>query len=71
MRASRHASTGIDMPLVQIYMYEGRTKELKTKLIEEVTRAVVDALGVKPEAVEVILIDVPRQHWARAGKPAA
>jgi 4-oxalocrotonate tautomerase len=59
------------MPLVQIYMYEGRTKELKTKLIEEVTKAVVDSLGVKPEAVEVILQDVPRQHWARAGKPAA
>ncbi len=59
------------MPLVQIYMYEGRTKELKTKLIEEVTKAVVDSLGAKPEGVEVILFDVPRQHWARAGKPAA
>ena len=57
------------MPLVEISMLTGRDNETKEKMIREVTEAVVRTSGAPPEAVTVILRDVPRTDWARAGTP--
>jgi len=63
------------MPLVTMHMYPGRTPEQKAGVVRGITDAVVRELGVKPESVEVLLIEVPREHWAMggnlAGQPAA
>ena len=57
------------MPLVEISMFEGRDAEAKERMIAEVTDAVVRTSGAPPEAVTVIIRDVPRSDWARAGVP--
>ena len=57
------------MPLVEISMFEGRDTEAKERMIAEVTDAVVRTSGAPPEAVTVIIRDVPRSDWARAGVP--
>ena len=57
------------MPLVEISMFTGRDDETKERMIREVTEAVVRTSGAPPEAVTVILRDVPRTDWARAGTP--
>ena len=57
------------MPLVEISMLAGRSSEAKEKMIQEVTDAVVRTSGAPPEAVTVIIRDVPRTDWARAGVP--
>ncbi|MBN2566331.1 MAG: 4-oxalocrotonate tautomerase family protein [Candidatus Eisenbacteria bacterium] len=57
------------MPLVEISMLTGRDAETKEKIIREVTDAVVRTSGAPPEAVTVIIRDVPGTDWARAGKP--
>lgn len=57
------------MPLVEISMLTGRDDEMKENIIREVTDAVVRTSGAPPDAVTVIIRDVPRTDWARGGVP--
>ncbi len=57
------------MPLVEISMLTGRNDEMKENIIREVTDAVVRTSGAPPDAVTVIIRDVPRTDWARGGVP--
>lgn len=56
------------MPTIRIDMFEGRTPEQKKNLVKAVTQAVVDTLGGKPEAVDIILYDIKRGDWATGGE---
>jgi 4-oxalocrotonate tautomerase len=57
----------IKMPTLKVEMLEGRTPEQKTALVKALTQAVVDSLGSKPESIDVLLFDIPRQNWATGG----
>lgn len=59
------------MPLVKIEMWAGRPAETKKKLIENVTKTVCDTVGCPPEAVIVVIDDVPKENWGQAGKQAS
>lgn len=58
------------MPFAQIYMIEGRTEAQKRAVIEKVTQALVDAVGVQKENVRVWIHDVPKENWGIAGASA-
>ncbi len=55
------------MPIVQVHMIEGRTVEQKRKLVTEMTRVMVDTLGVKPEDVRIILQEMAKHDYSVAG----
>ena len=55
------------MPLIHVEMFEGRTAEQKQALVTALTEATVAALGVKPDSVDIVLTDVPKQQWATGG----
>ncbi len=55
------------MPIIHVNMFEGRTLDQKRKLVTSMTEAVVKSLDVKPEAVHIILHDLPKQNIATAG----
>ena len=55
------------MPLVTIRLFEGRSQEQKAELAKKLTDAVTASLNVPVDAVEVILDEVPRGNWAKAG----
>jgi len=55
------------MPLVNIKLLEGRTLEQKKALVEKVTQAVVDATGATPERVSIVIEEMPKHHFAKAG----
>jgi 4-oxalocrotonate tautomerase len=57
------------MPICDITLFEGRTKEQKRALMREVTDAVIRAVGAKPETVRVILREIPRDAVSVAGVP--
>ena len=59
------------MPLAQLYIAAGRDDAKKKVLIEKVTQAFVDALGVKPESVWITLHDVEKTAWGIGGKTLA
>ncbi|HEQ79039.1 MAG TPA: 4-oxalocrotonate tautomerase [Euryarchaeota archaeon] len=55
------------MPVIQVYMWEGRDAETKKKLIEGLTKAFTD-LGNSKESVTVILNDIPKTNWGMKGE---
>jgi 4-oxalocrotonate tautomerase len=62
---------GVTMPLVEIKWWAGRDDATKAKTIEKVTDALCEACGCSREGVTVIIQDIPKTQWGRAGKPSA
>lgn len=58
------------MPVVKIEMWAGRDEKAKDKLIQNVTKTVCETIGCPPEAVTVIINDVPKENWGQAGRQA-
>ena len=55
------------MPVVQVSVWAGITKENKKKLVEGMTRA-LEELGIPREAIEIIIYEVPKANWASGGQ---
>lgn len=55
------------MPIIRVEMLEGRTQEQKKELAQALTDVTVKILGTSPEAVDVLLFDMPKTDWAKAG----
>ncbi|BDB29902.1 hypothetical protein Tamer19_54120 [Cupriavidus sp. TA19] len=58
------------MPVLQIYLIEGRTPEQKEAFIAHVTDLAVQDLGVEASSVRVMFLDVPKTDYAIGGKTA-
>lgn len=56
------------MPTIRVDLFEGRTPEQKRNLVKAITQACVEALGSKPESVDVILYDIQPANWATGGE---
>jgi 4-oxalocrotonate tautomerase len=56
------------MPLTTMHMYPGRTPEPKAGLVRGLTEVVAREIGVPQPSVDVVLIGVPREHWACGGR---
>lgn len=59
------------MPIVTVKMLEGRTDEQKKALVEKVTEAVVETVNVSPEAVTIVIEEMAKNHFAKAGVRAS
>ena len=59
------------MPVVIVEMWEGRTAEQKGKLIKAINRAFEESLGTKPEALHIVIHDVPKINWGTKGEQAS
>lgn len=57
------------MPVIDVYMWEGRSKAQKKEILEEITGVFVKQ-GVPPQAVTIILHDIKKENWGTAGKSA-
>jgi 4-oxalocrotonate tautomerase len=55
------------MPVVIVNMWLGRDENAKRRIAEGITK-VFEKENVPSEAVTVIMYDVPKNNWARAGK---
>jgi len=55
------------LPLVQVSVWAGISKENKKKLVEGITK-VLEELSIPREAVEVIIYEVPKANWASGGQ---
>ncbi|OGC16132.1 4-oxalocrotonate tautomerase [candidate division WOR-1 bacterium RIFOXYA2_FULL_37_7] len=58
------------MPIINIQMWQGRDKETKKKLIDNVTKATCEAIKCPPEAVQIVIEDIPKENWGINGKQA-
>jgi 4-oxalocrotonate tautomerase len=55
------------MPVVTVEIWEGRTLEQKRRLVRAITDAMVEHADARPDALHVILHEVSRENWAKAG----
>lgn len=55
------------MPIVQVYILEGREKQKVAQMIRTVTAAITDSLQVKPDQVRVLVTEMPPSHWGVGG----
>ncbi|MGY2376368.1 2-hydroxymuconate tautomerase [Pseudomonas sp. SDO524_S393] len=58
------------MPIMQVYLMEGRDDEQKARLIEALTEAAVASIQAPRESVRVIITEVPKTQFGIAGKTA-
>jgi 4-oxalocrotonate tautomerase len=57
----------LKLPVVQVSVWAGMSKENKKKVVEGITR-VLEELGIPREAITVIIYEAPKTNWASGGK---
>jgi 4-oxalocrotonate tautomerase len=55
------------MPVVTVQLWEGRSLDQKRALVAAITAAMVEHADANPDALHVILQEIPRENWGRAG----
>lgn len=58
------------MPIVQVELLEGQTLVKKRLLVEKVTQAIVESLDVPADKVTIIIRDMSKENFSKAGKLA-
>lgn len=58
------------MPIMQVFILEGRTEEQKAAFIAAATEAAAAHLDAPADSVRIILTDMPLTNFGRAGKTA-
>ena len=56
------------MPIVQVSLWSGRTKEQKAELAKALTDTMVEVAKVPPEEVTVLFEELPKENWATKGR---
>ena len=59
------------MPVVQIYMYSGRSKEQKKELVKRISKDFEEVVGVKPESLNIWFHDMDKENWGIRGTLAS
>lgn len=52
------------MPLIEVTLVEGRTREQLRALISGLTAAACEAVDAPKQSVRVVVREVPPTHWA-------
>ena len=55
------------MPVVTVQMFEGRTLDQKRKLVRAITDAMIEHAQARPDGLHVVLQEIPKENWGRAG----
>ncbi|MDE1992761.1 MAG: 4-oxalocrotonate tautomerase [Rhizobiaceae bacterium] len=56
------------MPTIHLEMHPGRTIEQKRDFARQVTEVTAKTLACPPESVDVLITEIPREHWAKGGQ---
>ena len=56
-----------EMPDVHISWLAGRTVDQKRKVVEGITKVLMEEAGAKPESTHIVFIDIPHTDFASGG----
>ena len=59
------------MPIVHIYMWEGRSDDQKSAIAKGVTKALSDAADIPASATTIVIHDTKKSDWAEGGQMAS
>lgn len=57
------------MPIIQVQMMEGRSKDKIAEVIQNITNTVAETLDAPKESIRVLVTEIPKTHWGVAGVP--
>ncbi|TKC18413.1 4-oxalocrotonate tautomerase [Robertmurraya kyonggiensis] len=57
------------MPIINVQLLEGRSEEKIAEVIQNITNTVSETLDSPKENIRVIVTEIPKTHWGKAGKP--
>ncbi|MHA1729414.1 MAG: tautomerase family protein [Promethearchaeota archaeon] len=57
------------MPIIHVHLWKGFPEEGIKQVIGGITDVFVN-MGIPPQAVEVVIHEIPKSHWGIEGKPA-
>ena len=55
------------VPVVQVNVWSGISLENKKKIVEGITKVLVD-IGIPSQAITIIIAEEPKENWASGGK---
>jgi len=61
----------VNMPVVHIHMYKGRTKEQKKELVRRITKDFEEVVNVKPDSLHILFQDIDKEDWGTRGTLAS
>lgn len=64
----RNESKTDKFTIVEITMFQGRTKEQKAKIYEEITKELYEKLSIQPTDIFIVINEPPNENWGLAGK---
>jgi 4-oxalocrotonate tautomerase len=56
-----------EMPDVHILWLAGRTVDQKRKVVEGITKVLMEEAGAKPESTHIVFVDIPHTDFASGG----
>jgi 4-oxalocrotonate tautomerase len=56
------------MPIIHAEIWKGRSQETRKKLAAALTATVAEHIGCPPQAVTVIIDEIPKESWFQGGK---
>ncbi|WP_409304789.1 4-oxalocrotonate tautomerase [Peribacillus sp. SCS-155] len=57
------------MPIINVQILEGRPAEKIAEVIQNITTTVSETLDAPKENIRVIVTEIPKTHWGKAGEP--
>ena len=55
--------------IIEIHMFEGRSAERKKRLIRLLFKRLHQECSLRPQDVEITVLESPRSHWGIRGVP--
>ncbi len=55
------------MPFIQLNVWPVKSAEQKAKWIKEVTSMTIDLLNIPPDKIQVLVQEVTKENWGKAG----
>jgi 4-oxalocrotonate tautomerase len=63
----RNSQEDAEMPDVHISWLAGRTVDQKRKVVEGITKVLMEEAGAKPESTHIVFVDIPHTDFASGG----
>ena len=60
-----------NMPVVQVYLYKGRSKEVKKELVRRISKDFQEVANIVPESLHVLFHDMEKDDWGTKGTLAS
>ncbi|HWP57737.1 MAG TPA: tautomerase family protein [Candidatus Acidoferrales bacterium] len=59
------------MPVVHVYLYKGRSKEIKKELVRRITNDFQEVANIAPESLQILFHDMEKDDWGTRGTLAS